>query len=68
MSSLSDQSDDYFLAVTAVLGEEESEAAPADGITFSYYIDSPATQKCESMEVWLVMFPSFPTRQVLQPK
>ncbi|NP_001347755.1 interferon gamma receptor 1-like precursor [Hippocampus comes] len=46
LSFLSDQREDYFLAVTAVLGEEESEAAPADGITFSYYRDSPATQKC----------------------
>ncbi|XP_051935735.1 uncharacterized protein LOC127610048 [Hippocampus zosterae] len=46
LSFLSDQTEDYFLAVTAVLGEEESEAAPGDGITFSYYMDSPATQKC----------------------
>ncbi|XP_049592837.1 growth/differentiation factor 10b isoform X1 [Syngnathus scovelli] len=46
VSFLSDQREDYFLAVTAVLGKEESEAAPADGISFSYYLDSPAAQKC----------------------
>ncbi|XP_061140881.1 uncharacterized protein LOC133158062 isoform X1 [Syngnathus typhle] len=46
VSFLSDQTEDYFLAVTAVLEKEESEAAPADGISFSYNLDSPAAQKC----------------------
>ncbi|XP_061693176.1 interferon gamma receptor 1-like [Syngnathoides biaculeatus] len=46
LSFLSDQRNDYVLTVTAVLWEEESEAVPAEGISFSYFIDSPATQKC----------------------
>ncbi|KAM9848160.1 growth/differentiation factor 10b isoform 2-T2 [Aulostomus maculatus] len=46
VSFLSDPSDDYFLTVTAVVGLNESEPAPNDGIVFSYFMDSPAPQKC----------------------
>nr|XP_057915109.1 interferon gamma receptor 1-like [Doryrhamphus excisus] len=46
VSFLSDPSNDYLLTVTAVLGEDQSDPAPADGIIFSYYMDSPATQRC----------------------
>ncbi|XP_071762685.1 growth/differentiation factor 10b [Centroberyx gerrardi] len=46
ISFLSDPSDDYYLTVTAVIGGNESDAAPAEGIKFSYYEDSPSNQKC----------------------
>ncbi|XP_054655566.1 interferon gamma receptor 1-like isoform X2 [Dunckerocampus dactyliophorus] len=46
VSFLSDPRNDYLLTVTAVLGENQSDPAPADGIVFSYYMDSPATQRC----------------------
>ncbi|XP_061767635.1 interferon gamma receptor 1-like [Nerophis ophidion] len=46
VSFLSDPNDDYFLTVTAVLGENQSEPAPADGIVFSYYRNSQASQIC----------------------
>ncbi|XP_058506722.1 interferon gamma receptor 1-like isoform X2 [Solea solea] len=46
VSSLSDPDNEYFLTVTAVIGQNESVSAPPDGITFSYFMDSPTTQKC----------------------
>ncbi|XP_061824784.1 growth/differentiation factor 10b [Nerophis lumbriciformis] len=46
VSFLFDPDNDYFLTVTAVLGENQSEPAPADGIDFSYYRNSPASQIC----------------------
>ncbi|XP_070834272.1 growth/differentiation factor 10b [Chaetodon trifascialis] len=46
VSFLSDPSDDYYLTVTAVIGLNESDPAPQDGIHFSYFMDSPAHQKC----------------------
>ncbi|XP_061913971.1 interferon gamma receptor 1-like isoform X2 [Entelurus aequoreus] len=46
VSFLSDPDNDYSLTVTAVLGENQSEPAPADGIDFSYYRNSPASQIC----------------------
>lgn len=47
VSSLSDPYDDYILDVTAVLGANESDNAPPDGIIFSYFMSSPAELKCE---------------------
>ncbi|XP_077350930.1 interferon gamma receptor 1-like [Festucalex cinctus] len=44
VSFLSNRMEDYFLQVTAVLGEEKSEAA--DSSSFSYYMNSAAAQKC----------------------
>ncbi|XP_077468792.1 uncharacterized protein LOC144084339 isoform X2 [Stigmatopora argus] len=47
VSFLSEWMDDYNLYVTAVLGNNEtSEAAPADGVSFSYDVDSSASQIC----------------------
>ncbi|XP_070697296.1 interferon gamma receptor 1-like [Pempheris klunzingeri] len=46
LSSLSDPSNDYYLTVTAVIGQNESEPAPQNGLSFSYYQDSLAEQKC----------------------
>lgn len=42
-------SDDIMLSVTAVVGQNESDPAPADGITFSYFGDSLVEQKCEGL-------------------
>lgn len=46
VSFLSDPTNDYFLTVTAVIGQNESDYAPYDGINFSYFKDSPADRKC----------------------
>lgn len=46
VSFLSDPSDDYYLTVTAVIGQNESDPAPQEGIFFSYFMDSPSHQKC----------------------
>ncbi|XP_076015396.1 growth/differentiation factor 10b [Genypterus blacodes] len=46
ISALIDVNDDYFVMVSAIDGSEESEQAPAEGIYFSYYENSPTTQKC----------------------
>ncbi|XP_071396604.1 growth/differentiation factor 10b [Centroberyx affinis] len=46
ISFLSDPNDDYYLTVTAVIGGNESDAAPAEGIKFGYYENSPSNQKC----------------------
>ncbi|XP_039995014.1 interferon gamma receptor 1-like isoform X2 [Xiphias gladius] len=46
VSVLSDPDNSYLIYVTAVIGQNESESAPPDGITFSYFKDSPASQKC----------------------
>nr|QDO15118.1 cytokine receptor family B13 [Siniperca chuatsi] len=46
VSFLSDPNNEYFLTVTAVIGPNESEHAPPDGIVFSYFKDSPANQIC----------------------
>nr|XP_033469345.1 interferon gamma receptor 1-like [Epinephelus lanceolatus] len=46
VSFLSDPSNDYFLTVTAVIGQNESDSAPEDGITFTYFKDSPVKNKC----------------------
>lgn len=49
LSFLSDANNEYFLQVTAVIGENKSESVPHEGIIFSYFKDSPgpATQKCK---------------------
>lgn len=47
VSFLSDPSDAYVIAVTAVIGQNESEPAPADELSFSYFMNSPAKQECE---------------------
>ncbi|XP_068575769.1 growth/differentiation factor 10b [Cebidichthys violaceus] len=44
VSSLNDPKSDYFLDVTAVIGQNES--APSEGITFSYFEDSQVTKIC----------------------
>ncbi|XP_031694456.1 growth/differentiation factor 10b [Anarrhichthys ocellatus] len=46
VSSLSDPKTDYLLDVTAVIGQNESDVAPSEGIDFSYFMDSPATKIC----------------------
>ncbi|KAK9541356.1 hypothetical protein VZT92_001408 [Zoarces viviparus] len=46
VSSLSDPKSAYLLDVTAVIGQNESDFAPSDGITFSYFKDSPASRIC----------------------
>lgn len=47
VSFLSDPNNEYFLQVTAVIGDNNSEPVPPDGITFSYFKDSPVNQKCK---------------------
>lgn len=47
LSFLSDPNNEFFLQVTAVIGEDESEFVPHDGITFSYFKDSLVKQKCK---------------------
>lgn len=42
----SDPTYSYLLAVTAVNGQNESEAAPPEGITFSYFSDAQVTLTC----------------------
>ncbi|XP_051276106.1 interferon gamma receptor 1-like [Dicentrarchus labrax] len=44
--SISDIDYDYFLTVSAVIGQNESDPAPPDGITFSYFHGSLVGQKC----------------------
>ncbi|KAM6922532.1 growth/differentiation factor 10b [Lycodopsis pacificus] len=46
VSSLSDPKSEYMLDVTAVIGQNESDFAPPDGITFSYFKDSQASKTC----------------------
>ncbi|GAA6231610.1 interferon gamma receptor 1-like precursor [Lates japonicus] len=46
LSFLSDPSNEYSLQLIAVIGEEESEPTPTDGISFSYFMNSPVSQKC----------------------
>lgn len=46
VSFLSDPTNDYYLTVTAVMGSNESDPAPSEGILFSYYSQSQATKKC----------------------
>ncbi|XP_023148957.1 interferon gamma receptor 1-like [Amphiprion ocellaris] len=44
---LTDPSIEFYVTVTALMGEEKSEPDPSeDGITFSYFKDSSANQKC----------------------
>ncbi|KAI3363354.1 hypothetical protein L3Q82_011979 [Scortum barcoo] len=42
----SDPSYDYFVSVTAVVGENNSDATPPDGIRFSYFKNSQEEKKC----------------------
>uniref|UniRef100_A0A3Q4AZ71 Uncharacterized protein n=1 Tax=Mola mola TaxID=94237 RepID=A0A3Q4AZ71_MOLML len=46
ISLMSDPTDANYLTVTAVNERNESDFAPPEGITFSYFMGSPATQKC----------------------
>lgn len=46
LSAFSDPDDYYYLTVTAVIGQNESESAPADGFTYSYYMDAATNQIC----------------------
>lgn len=46
VSFLSDRNDEYFLTVSAVIGENTSEPVPPDGITFSYFQGALVDQKC----------------------
>ncbi|XP_041644697.1 interferon gamma receptor 1-like [Cheilinus undulatus] len=46
LSFLSHPNDDYLVSVSALIGEDESEKAPPEGIEFSYFMDSPVPQKC----------------------
>lgn len=48
-SHITDPEDESLVTVTAVDGPEESDAAPADGITFSYYKETLLQQKCECL-------------------
>lgn len=47
LSSFSQPDNEYMVNVTAVVGLEESPAAPPDGLVFSYYQNSVDTLKCE---------------------
>lgn len=49
VSYLTNPADDNMLTVTAVVGQNESEAAPADGILFSYFRGSLVEHKCECL-------------------
>lgn len=46
-----DPSDDNMLSVVAVVGQNESEPAPDNGITFSYSRESLVQQKCKNLFV-----------------
>ncbi|KAK2824480.1 hypothetical protein Q5P01_021655 [Channa striata] len=46
LSFLNDPNNQYWLQLFAVIGQNESEAAPEDGISFSYFKDSLVDQKC----------------------
>nr|NP_001348130.1 interferon gamma receptor 1-like precursor [Monopterus albus] len=46
VSFLSKSDNDYYLEVFAVVGKNESEPSPQDGISFSYFKDSLSAQKC----------------------
>ncbi|XP_073337860.1 growth/differentiation factor 10b [Pagrus major] len=46
VSFSSDPTNDYFLTVKAVIGQNESVDVPSDEIVFSYFKSSPANQKC----------------------
>lgn len=46
LSFLSDPNDSYYVTVAAVVNGSESEPAPEDGITFSYYHENPLGIKC----------------------
>nr|XP_046257947.1 uncharacterized protein LOC124065981 isoform X2 [Scatophagus argus] len=46
VSFLSDPRDSYYITVIAVVGVNKSAIAPPSGITFSYFMNSPAPQKC----------------------
>ncbi|KAK5617444.1 hypothetical protein CRENBAI_006026 [Crenichthys baileyi] len=46
VSFLSDPDSTYFLTVKAVLGKNESVPSPEDGLIFSYFHSSLASQKC----------------------
>lgn len=49
VSLLTDPTDDNLLTVSAVVGQNESERAPAGGILFSYDKASLAKRKCECL-------------------
>ncbi|XP_035461505.2 interferon gamma receptor 1-like isoform X1 [Scophthalmus maximus] len=46
VSSLSNPDNEYHMYVVAEIGHNESEPAPPDGISFSYFMDSGTSQKC----------------------
>ncbi|XP_075931853.1 growth/differentiation factor 10b [Anarhichas minor] len=46
VSSLSDPKSEYLLEVTAVIGQNESDVAPSEGIEFSYFKYSLVTKIC----------------------
>ncbi|KAM3605959.1 uncharacterized protein V6R79_008041 [Siganus canaliculatus] len=46
ISFLSDPRDEYYVHVTAVVGQNKSAVAPPGGITFSYIYSSTVKQKC----------------------
>ncbi|XP_068597403.1 interferon gamma receptor 1-like [Brachionichthys hirsutus] len=46
VSFLSDPNNDYYITVSAVIGQNKSEESPSQGIIFSYFKDSQADQKC----------------------
>ncbi|XP_040905540.1 interferon gamma receptor 1-like isoform X2 [Toxotes jaculatrix] len=46
LSALSDPDEAYLVSVTAVLGQNTSESAPPEGISFSYFRNSPESQIC----------------------
>lgn len=47
LSFLHDPKDDYFIHVSAVIGENVSDRAPPRGIKFSYFMHSPSNRTCE---------------------
>ncbi|XP_029926597.1 growth/differentiation factor 10b [Myripristis murdjan] len=46
LSFLHDPKDDYFIHVSAVIGENVSARAPPGGIKFSYFMHSPSNRTC----------------------
>lgn len=60
LSLLTNPVDDNLVSVTAVVGKNESEGAPADGIQFSYVRDSLVKHKCECLVVKTKNQRSFP--------
>ena len=54
ISFLSDPANEYSVQVIAVIGQDESDPAPSDGLSFSYFKDTQEDQQCE-LAIWVVL-------------